>query len=84
MTSNTDTVLLIIMTVFLSLFFLIGIIVLIALLRTIGNVKRVLYKAEDVIDTVESATEVLKDTQGRLALFKLISNIVKMVNKRSK
>jgi len=84
MTSNTDTVLLIIITVFLSLFFLAGFVVLVNLVRIIGDVRRVLNKAEDVIDSVESATEVLRDTQDRLAFLKLIRNIVKLVNRKSK
>jgi hypothetical protein len=84
MTSNTDTVLLIIITVFLSLFFLLGSVVLLGVYRLIGNVKQVLSKAEEVIDSVESVAEVIKDTEGKLAFFKLINNIVKLVTKKSK
>jgi uncharacterized membrane protein len=80
--STTDTVLLYILTIILSIFFLVGIVVLIALLRLIVAIKRAVARAEDVIDSVESAAEVLRDTEGRLALFKLVRNIVKMTKKR--
>jgi len=82
--STTDTVLLYVITVVLSIFFLFGIVVLIAILKLIASVKRVVLRAEDVIDSVESATEIFKNTEGRLALFKLIRNIVKVTKKARK
>jgi uncharacterized membrane protein len=82
--TTTDTVLLYILTIILSIFFLVGIIVLIAIIKLITSVKRVVLRAEDVIDSVESATEIFKNTEGRLALFKLIRNIVKVTNKARK
>jgi hypothetical protein len=83
MTSTTDTILLIIITVFLCLFLVVCIAVLIAILKLIKNVRYVVAKAEDVIDSVESATEVIKDTKGRLAVLKVVSNI-KLANKKFK
>lgn len=79
--TTTDTVLLYIITIVLSIFFLVGIAVLIAILKLIKSVKRVVLRAEDVIDSVESATEIFKNTEGRLALFKLIRNIIKVTKK---
>jgi hypothetical protein len=84
MTSTTDTILLIIITVFLCLFLVVCIAVLIAILKLIKNVRYVVAKAEDVIDSVESATEVIKDTKGRLAVLKVVSNIIKLANKKFK
>lgn len=82
--STTDTVLLIILTSLLSLFFILCIALVIGLIKLLSSVKRVVGKAEDVIDSVESAAEVLKDTQGRLAFFKLVRNIVKIVQRSRK
>ncbi|HZL07599.1 MAG TPA: hypothetical protein VFC50_00195 [Candidatus Dormibacteraeota bacterium] len=81
--TTTDTVLLIILTSLLSLFFLLCIALVISLLKLLSGVRRVIERAESVVDSVESAAEVLKDTQGRLALFKLIRNIIKLTQKRS-
>jgi hypothetical protein len=79
--TTTDTVLLVILTTLLSIWVLLGIALAIAALRLIANVRRVVTRAESVIDSVESAAEVFKNTEGRLALFKLIRNIVKMTKK---
>jgi len=81
--TTTDTVLLIILTSLLSLFFLLCIALVISLLKLLSGVRRVIERAESVVDSVESAAEVLKDTQGRLAFFKLIRNIIKLTQKRS-
>ncbi len=82
--NTTDTVLLIILTSLLSLFFILCIALIIAALKVLTSVKRVVAKAEGVVDSVESAAEVLKDTGGRLAFFKLVRNIIKIANKRGK
>jgi hypothetical protein len=79
--TTTDTVLLIILTTLLSIWVVLGIALAIAGLRLIASVRRAVSKAESVIDSVESAAEVFKNTEGRLALFKLIRNIVKMTKK---
>jgi predicted PurR-regulated permease PerM len=72
------------MTVFLSLFLLCGIAVLIAILKLVRNIKQVVERADEVIDSVESAAEVFKDTKGNLALLKVIGNILKLANKKFK
>jgi uncharacterized protein YoxC len=82
--TTTDTVLLIILTSLLSLFFILCIALVIVLLKLLASVKRVVGKAEDVVDSVESAAEVLKDTQGRLAFFKLVRNIIKLAKRSHK
>lgn len=81
--NTADHVFLIILASLLSLFFLLGIAVLIVILKLLAGVRRVVAKAEDVVDSVESAAEVIKDTQGPLAFFKLVRNIIKMVSKVS-
>ena len=79
--STTDTTLLIILTSLLSVFFILLIALVIVALKIAASVKRVVGKAEDVVESVESATEVLKDAQGRMAFFKLVRNIVKLVRR---
>jgi hypothetical protein len=41
-------------------------------------VKEIVAKAEIVVDNVESATEVIKDASGPLAVARIIRNIMKM------
>ncbi|MEK7059663.1 MAG: hypothetical protein AAB971_02825 [Patescibacteria group bacterium] len=82
--TTTEEVLLIVLTSLLSIFFILCIALVIGLLQLLASIRRVAAKAEDVVDSVESAAEVLKDTQGRLAFFKLISNIIKLTQKGRK
>lgn len=82
--TTTDTVLLIILISLLSVFFILCIALVICLLKLLADVRRVVDKAEEVVGSVESAAEVFKDTQGRLAFFKLVRNIVKLMQKRSR
>ena len=77
--TTTDQVLIIILSVLLSVFFALCIAVMIVVLKLLGSVRQVVAKAEEVVDNVETAAEVLKDTTGRLAFFKLIRNIMKII-----
>jgi hypothetical protein len=77
--TTTDQVLIIILCVLLSVFFTLCIAVMIVVLKLLGSVRQIVTKAEEVVDNVESAAEMLKDTSGRLAFFKLIRNIMKSV-----
>jgi hypothetical protein len=78
MDTSTE-ILLTVLTVLLSIFFIIMIAVAVGIFKLVSMVKRVVVKAESVVDSVESAAEVLKDTSGRMAFFKLIRNIMKIV-----
>lgn len=76
---TTDRVLIIILCVLLSIFFMLCIAVMVGVLKLVQSLRELVTKAEEVVENVESAAEVLKDTSGRLALFKLVRNIMKMV-----
>ena len=82
--TTTETVLVIILTSLLSLFFILCIAAMVMVVQLLRSVKRIVAKTEDVVDSVESAAEVLRDTQGRLAFFNLVRNVVKLAKKRSK
>jgi hypothetical protein len=60
------------------------IVAVIVLVKLINSVREVVAKADEVIDSVESAAEVLKNTGGKLALLKLVSNVMKMAYKGKK
>ncbi|HVI60694.1 MAG TPA: hypothetical protein VM535_00910 [Candidatus Saccharimonadales bacterium] len=77
--TTTDQVLIIVLCVLLSVFFTLCIAVMIVVLKLLSSIRQVVTKAEEVVDSVESAAEVLKDTTGRLAFFKLVRNIMKMM-----
>lgn len=81
--STTDTILVIILTSLLSLFFIMCIVLTVGLVKLVNGVRRVVEKAESLVDSVEEAAEVFRDTQGKLAIVKLVRNIVKLAQKRS-
>ncbi|MDQ3065411.1 MAG: hypothetical protein M3Q36_04035 [bacterium] len=45
---------------------------------------RIAVKADEVVNNVESATEVLKKAAGPLAIGKLLMNVVNVVSKKGK
>ncbi len=77
--STTDTVLLIILDVLIGLFFLLSSVAVLYVIKVLKSVQRVVVKAENVVESVESAADVLKGASGKLAVFKLIKNIVDTV-----
>jgi len=84
--STLDTVFLIITACAISLFFLLGAVVMVLAIKLIKSVKHVVAKAEGAIDTVEEATETIKNigrnASGPMAVFKVVKNIVNLMNKR--
>ena len=77
--TTTDTVLLIVLTSVLSLFFLLGCVAVIILIKLLTSVKRVVGRAEHLVNSVEAAAEVFKGAGDKMALLKLIKNIVNLV-----
>lgn len=82
--TTTDTTLLIILTSLLSLFFILCIILVAVSIKLLNGVRRVVTKAENVVESVEEAAEVFKNTQGKLAVIKVIRNIIKMAQRKAK
>lgn len=84
--STTQTVLLYIVSIAISLFFVLGAAVMIAGLVLVSKVKKVVAKAEGAIDTVEEAAETVKDlgskAGGPLGVFKLIKAVMDTVNRK--
>jgi hypothetical protein len=78
---QAQTILVIIVSSLLSLALLLGIIVLVMAIRLAKTVRRVVEKAEQVIQSAEAATEVLKNAGGPLAMLKIIRNIMKLADK---
>lgn len=84
--TTLNNVFLIITAVAISLFFIIGAALLVAALVLVSKVKKVVAKAEDAIDSVEAATETIKNigaqASGPLAVFKVIKAISDIVNRK--
>ena len=78
---NAESILVIIVSTTLTIFLLLAIAVLVLTAKLIKAVIRIVNRAEQVIETAEEAAEVLRNASGPLAFFKVVSNIVKTVEK---
>jgi len=81
---NAESILVIITSSVLVIFLLVSIIATVISIRIMKSVKRVVAKAEDVLDTAEEAAEAFKHVGGKLSFLKLIQNIMSMVNDHKK
>lgn len=81
---TTDRILVIILVALLSVFFILCIVAVSVIIKLINSLREIVGKADEVIDSVESAAEAFKNTQGKMAIFKLINNIVKMSTSKGK
>jgi hypothetical protein len=80
--TETQSVLLVILSVFLALFLALAITATILGIKLIKSVKRIITKAETVIDSVETAADVVKNATGPLATLKVIKNIIDLVQRK--
>jgi hypothetical protein len=79
-------ILVVILSVFLALFLLLGIIVAVQVIRLLKVVSHIAHKAEAVIDSAESVGTIFKNAAGPLALVRVLRNMAHVVqgNKRGK
>ncbi len=82
--TSTDSTLLIVLTVLLSVFFLLSIVAIFFFVRILASINRVVAKAESVVDSVEAAADVLKDVGGKLSLIKLVKNVLDLAQRKTK
>lgn len=84
--TTLDQALLIIVSAAITIFFILGIIAMSLTLALVSKVKRVVAKAEDAIDSVEEATQTIKNigaqAGGPLAIFKIMKNIYDTFNRK--
>ena len=80
--STTETVLLIVVTSLLSLFIVLCIAVTVVILKLVSSVKQVVAKAENAIDSVESAADIFKNVGGKVSIFKLVKNIIDLTQRK--
>ena len=74
-------ILVIILSVFLALFLLLGIIATVQVIRLLHTIRHIAEKAETIIESAESVGTIFRNASGPLALFKVVRNIVKTVKK---
>ena len=81
---EAESILVIIVSSVLTLFLIISIIVLVMTAKLVSAIRRVVERAESVVETASEAAEMMRNASGPLALFKVVSNILKSVEKMRK
>lgn len=76
-------ILVIIVSAVLSVLLILLIIASVYGIRLMHNIKRVIDKAEKVVDSAEVVGEVFKNVSGPLAFAKLMKNIIHIVQRKS-
>ena len=82
--NTTQQVLLIILSSFLALFLITGIIFGVIAIKIMRHIKRITEKAEQIADKAEAAAEFFEKSTGSLAIGKLLLNIFEVVNRKKK
>jgi uncharacterized protein (DUF58 family) len=82
MDTNTSlTILVVILSVTLAVFLILGIILLVTLIQVANSVKHITLKAEEIADKAEAAAEMLQNAAAPVAFGRVLSNIFDTVNK---
>lgn len=85
---DTDTtwfaVLVIILSTFLGVFLIAGIVLIVKVIQIVGQVKRITEQAEQVADRAEHITAFFEKTATPVALLKLVSNLTSTLQKKAK
>jgi hypothetical protein len=76
---SAEIVLIIIISAALSLFLIVGIVVLVLIAKLLQAVRHIVQKAEKVVDTAGNAAEMLRNASGPLAVFKVVRHIIRTV-----
>jgi predicted PurR-regulated permease PerM len=85
---NTDSswfsALVIILSAFLALFLIIGIVLAVKIVQIVKQVKRIVDQAEQVADRAEHISAFFEKTATPVAILKLVSNISETLQKKVK
>lgn len=81
---NAESILVIIVSAILALFLLVAIVVLVMIARLVQTLRHIIEEAEKVVETAGEAADMLRNASGPLALFKVIRNVMKAVDKARK
>lgn len=83
-TETSLTILVVILSITLALFLLLGIVLLTKLIKLSGSLQRIADKAEQIADKAEATVNAFQRTSGLAGIGSFISNIADAVNSRKK
>ncbi len=74
---DAQSILVIIVSSILTLFLIVLIVLMVLVIKLVKQLRLIADKAEKAVASVESAGQILKNTSGPLALFKVARNLIK-------
>lgn len=81
--TQTEQALLIILSTFLAIFLLLGILVLSYMLKISKKVNIIVDKAEKMTERAEAISEMFEKSSPSMAVMRIIGNVAEMLKKRS-
>lgn len=81
---EAQEILVVILSSFLALFLLLGIILLALCIKIANHIKRISEKAEDIVDKAEDVADFFSKAATPMALGKLISNVSDLFRSKGK
>lgn len=76
---NAEEVLVVILSGALSIFLLLGIVVLVKVIQILNALSRITAKAEKITDKAESLAEIFRKSAGPLAIGRLLAHLAEVV-----
>ena len=81
---TTFNVLVIVLSCLLGIFLILSIAVIAGVLKLVSMLKRIVARAEQVVESAEAAADIFKRSAGPLGAMRTLTNIVEMVIKHNK
>lgn len=82
--NTAEQIILIILAGALAIFLVMAIYLMVQILRLVKVINQTAEKAQEFIDSAETAAETIKNAAGQLSLLKFVHSVVDMVTKRKK
>jgi hypothetical protein len=81
---SAEEILVIILSSFLALFLLLGIVAAVMIIKLIKTVQSIANKTEEAAGNVVAASETLRGAAGPMAMLRMFANVTNMFTKHSK
>jgi hypothetical protein len=76
---HAESILVIIVSSLLSLVLIAAVVAIIIVVRLVSQLRKVVNKAEQAIDSAEAAASVIKNVGGPLSVLKILDNVISTV-----
>jgi hypothetical protein len=79
--NTVEQIILVILAAALAVFLILAIVIAVQVIRIIKTLEKLANKAEHLVDSAESAADMVRNTVGQLSILRFVHHIVDMVTK---